>query len=729
MNFDPRGRRRRPSRSNVQGDTLDEFDEAFTVDLSNPSGASIADGTGIGTIADDDAAPTVSINNVSTPEGDAGATTATFTVSLSAPSGKAISVDYATADGTATAPGDYAGVSGTLSFAPGQTTKTVDVAVQGDLLNEFDETFAVKLSNLSNVAPGILSGTGTILDDDPMPTVSVGDVSVPEGDAGTANATFTVSLSAPSGKPINVDYASADGSATRPATTRVCRARCHSRPVRCRRPWTSPCRATRPTRTRNVRVLPVEPRECRAGRRERDRHDPQRRRAATSFDRRSQRDGGRRRNHRGDLHGLPHEPVGLPDLVDVSTSDQTATAPGDYGPVSTTLNFAPGQVSTTVDVLVRGDTVHELDETYAADLSNPTGAALADAHGVGTIVDDDAAPVLDVGDVTVTEGDAGDVTASFPVTLTGATQVPVTVDVATADGTATAPGDYASLTTSLTFSPGQTAKTVDVTVHGDTTFELDETFSLHLSNPAGATIGIDPGLGTIVNDDSTPGLSVTDVSLPEGDTGDSVATFTVALGAPSAFPISVDVATADGTATQPSDYDPVGASTLMFAPGETTKTVDVTIHGDTTVEPDETFTVQLSNPVGAGIADGIGNGTIVDDDAVPAPQSDEPTASIGDASVLEGGAGTTTTLSFPVSLSKAPSDAVTVVYRTSDRSATAGSDYVENVGSVRIPAGETTASVPVTVVGDAQVEPDETLALEITNVFGGTAAAAAPARS
>ena len=92
-------------------------------------------------------------------------------------------------------------------------------------------------------------------------------------------------------------------------------------------------------------------------------------------------------------------PSAFPISVDVSTSDQTATAPGDYGPVSTTLNFAPGQVSKTVDVLVQGDTVHELDETYTVDLSNPTGAALADAHGVGTIVDDDAAPVLDVGDV------------------------------------------------------------------------------------------------------------------------------------------------------------------------------------------------------------------------------------------------------------------------------------------------------------------------------------------
>ena len=102
---------------------------------------------------DNDAAPTVGIDNVSTGEGDVGTTTATFTVTLSAASGKPITVDYASADGTAVAPGDYTGVSGTLSFAPGQVSKTVDVNIQGDVLDEFDETFTVQLSNLTNVAP------------------------------------------------------------------------------------------------------------------------------------------------------------------------------------------------------------------------------------------------------------------------------------------------------------------------------------------------------------------------------------------------------------------------------------------------------------------------------------------------------------------------------------------------------------------------------------------------
>ena len=547
----------------------------------------------------------MSIGDASLAEGDSGTTTASFAVTLSAPSGKPITVDYASADGTATA-GDYTGVSGSLAFAPGETSKAVDVDIQGDITFENDETFGISLSNPVNVAPGTMSATGTITNDDPLPQASIDDRSVTEGDAGTTAATFTVSLSNPSAFPI---------------------------------------------------------------------------------------------------------------AVDVATSDQTATAPADYSSVTTTVSFAPGEVSKTVGVLVEGDVVHEVNETYAVDLANPVGAGLADAAGVGTIVDDDAAPVLDVGDVTVTEGNAGDVTASFPVTLTGATQIPVTVDVATADGTATDPSDYAAVTSALTFAPGQTAKTVDVLVHGDTTFELGETFTLHLSNAVGATIGIDPGFGTILNDDATPGLTVNDVSLPEGNAGDPIASFTVALGAPSAFPITVDVATLDGTATQPSDYDAVTTS-LTFAPGETTKTVDVTIHGDAFIEPNETYTLQLSNPAGAAISDGVGNGVIVDDDLPPMSPPAEPTASIGDASVAEGDAGSTTTLSFPVSLSGASSGAVTIDYRTADGSATGGSDYVEADGSLTIPAGETTGAIDITVTGDDVVEPDETFTLDMTVATG-----------
>jgi chitinase len=290
----------------------------------------------------------------------------------------------------------------------------------------------------------------------------------------------------------------------------------------------------------------------------------------------------------------------------------------------------------------------------------------------------------------------------------------VTVDVATADGTATDPGDYAAVTSTLTFVPGQTSKTVDVLVHGDTTFELGETFTLHLSNASAATIGVDPGFGTILNDDGAPGLVVTDVSLPEGNVGDTTASFTVAIGVPSSFPITVDATTQDGTATQPSDYDPV-TTTLTFAPGELTKTFDVPIHGDTDVERNETYSVRLSNAVGAGIADGVGDGVIVDDDLPPLP---DPLASIRDAYAPEGGAGSGTTISFPIGLSRTSAGDVTITFRTIDGSATGGTDYDGAQGHVTIPAGSMTGSIDIQVTGDDVVEPDETFSLKITAVTG-----------
>ena len=144
-------------------------------------------------------------------EGDAGTANMTFTVTASAVSAKTMTVSYATADGTATSPADYTLSTGTLTFNPGQLTRTFTVPIIGDTRDEFDETFVADLSSPVNATIADSQGVGTIVDDDPVPTVSVDSVATAEGDAGTTTATFTVSLSAPSGKPIGVDYATADG--------------------------------------------------------------------------------------------------------------------------------------------------------------------------------------------------------------------------------------------------------------------------------------------------------------------------------------------------------------------------------------------------------------------------------------------------------------------------------------------------------------------------------------
>ncbi len=193
----------------------------------------------------------------------------------------------------------------------------------------------------------------------------------------------------------------------------------------------------------------------------------------------------------------------------------------------------------------------------------------------------------------------------------------MTVDFATADGTATQPSDYASNTGTVTFAPGDTTKTVTVQVNGDTAVEPNETFNVNLSNATGnATIADNQGVGTIVNDDAAAAsnISINDVSKNEGNSGQTAFNFTVSLDAAQAAPVTVDFATADGTATQPSDYTS-NSGTVTFAPGETSKTVTVQVNGDTTVEPNETFIVNLSSATGnATITDNQGVGTIVNDD-------------------------------------------------------------------------------------------------------------------
>jgi len=225
------------------------------------------------------------------------------------------------------------------------------------------------------------------------------------------------------------------------------------------------------------------------------------------------------------------------------------------------------------------------------------------------------APSLAVSDAMVTEGDSGTKNALFTVSLSAASAGPVTVDYATADGSAKAPGDYTATTGTLTFAAGELSKQVAVAVVGETLDELHETYSLDLSNPVGATLGDARGAGTILDNDPQVSLSVNDVSAPEQ--GQS-ATFTLALSRESGKLVTLDYATADGSAAAPSDYAS-RSETIIFMPGETSKTVSVALVHDALVEPDETFTLALSRAVNATLSDGQGVATIVDDDAAPPP--------------------------------------------------------------------------------------------------------------
>ena len=247
-----------------------------------------------------------------------------------------------------------------------------------------------------------------------------------------------------------------------------------------------------------------------------------------------------------------------PVTVAYATSNGTASAGSDYTAPSGTLTLAAGETSKVVRVQVSGDTTVEANETVTLTLSSPSGATIADGTAVGTITNDDTPPpTLAVADATVSEGNSGTRNLAFTVSLSAAATGPVTVAYATGNGTATAGSDYTAASGTLTFAAGETSKVVNVQVSGDTAVEANETLTLTLSSPSGATIADGAAIGTITNDDTAPlpdSFRRRCHGQPKATAARRTCAFTVSLSAAATGPVTVDYATSNGTATAGSDY-------------------------------------------------------------------------------------------------------------------------------------------------------------------------------
>ena len=327
-------------------------------------------------------------------------------------------------------------------------------------------------------------------------------------------------------------------------------------------------------------------------------------------------------------------------------------------------------------------------------------------------------PTLFAGSGSQSEGDSGTSTLNINVSL-NCSPGTVTVNFTTADGTATAAdGDYVPTSGTLTFNPGETLKTVPVTINGDTARESDESFSLILSGASGADIGTSTGTGTIFDDDRIFVSVSGPFSITEGDTGTTPANFTVALNQALQPGETVTVAftTTDSGATDPSDYTAQSGTLTFTDTGPTSQTVAVPVVGDTASEPGEEFGLTISDPKLNGVADPgvlIGGSSqfteIADDDTV--------SVSVGNASVTEGDGGTPT-MTFTVSLSHVPDDVsgedylvdFSTVADTATESTTPGNgDYEPATGTLEWNDTQTNQSqtVVVTVNGDTAPEDDE----------------------
>jgi hypothetical protein len=351
-------------------------------------------------------------------EGNGGAKNLTFYVSLSAASGKNVTVQYATADGTAVAGGDYTGKTGVLTFLPGAISQAINVSILGDAETEPDETLMVTLTSATNATLSDSEGQGTILDDD---NLSIGDAVIVEGDHGVSHAVFSVALAFPLAQEVRFDYATANG---------------------------------------------------------------------------------------------------------------TASAGSDYLAAAGTIVLLPGETSQTIAVPVIGDLRNEFDETFYLNLSDPVNVVLGDVQAIATIGNDDPLPSLSVSDAVVLEGNAETRTLSFSVHLSQASGKTVTVDYATADGTAAAGSDYLAKSGTLTFLPGAISHTVTVTVTGDALVEGNEAMLLLLAAANNASIDDDQAQGLILDDDEDGSAAAQNIAYINRDAIRSVSRSSTFLADP-----------------------------------------------------------------------------------------------------------------------------------------------------------------------------------------------------
>ncbi|MEX0281996.1 MAG: Calx-beta domain-containing protein [Arenibacterium sp.] len=734
----------------VLGDTVIENSESFSlvVTPTNPIQNGTADSTGIATIADNDSAenlPIISIENTTGEEGGNADGEAIFTVRLSKASTSDVSVSYRTVtDGSARdGDADFFDNIGVLQFNPGETQKTISVRLQGDFNNEPDENFELELFNPEDavLAGGepVLAATGVIRDDDGDAdnlSLFVSDPRLLEGDSGTKQAVFEVTLSRPAEQDITLDYMTADGTARAGEDYTA-----KSGSITFKAGQTVASVAVDVLGDTDIETvetfsLVVEPN----GFIQNDTAD------STGIARILDEDAAinlpvitienTTGEEGGNADGFAIFTVRLSkaSTSDVSVSYRTVTdgsardGDADFFDNIGVLQFDPGETQKTISVRLQGDFNNEPDENFELELFSPEDAVLAGGEPVlsatGVIRDDDGDAnnlSLFVSDPRLVEGDSGTKQAVFEVTLSRPAEQDITLNYMTVDGTATAGEDYTAKSGSITFKAGQTIASVEVDVRGDSKVETIETFSL-VVEPNGFIqndTADSTGIARIIDEDTEdevdlPVVTIENTTGEEGGNADGEAIFTVRLSEASTSDISVSYRTVTDGSAQDGDVDFFAANDVLnFAPGETQKTISVRLQGDFINESDENFTLELSSPQNAVLAGGesrlSATGVIRDDDG----DANNLALFVTDPRLVEGNIGTKQAV-FEVTLSRPLDQDITLNYATIDGTARAGQDYTAKNGSITFKAGQTIAAVAVDVSGDFARETNETFSLSVT---------------
>ncbi len=413
---------------------------------------------------------------------------------------------------------------------------------------------------------------------------------------------------------------------------------------------------------------------------------------------------------------------GLPVVVSYSTADITAHAGTDYTSTSGTVTIPAGATSAAINIPILGSTIYKGTRTFALNVLSATNATVSVSQAIGTINDVNTPVGLSISNATASQGSSSTSTALFNVNLASASGQTVTVQYATADATtatvsnpAAAGTDYIATSGTLTFPPGITSESLSVTILPASTPSATKQFFVNLSNPTNSTIATPQAIGTILNTVPGPNLSISNVSVNTSATTTETATFNVGLSVASAETVKVNYTTANITALAGTDYTAT-TGTLTFNPGQTTATIPVTIAATPNPGPGGLFSVTLSGASNALIANPQAIGTIINTNTLPF-------LVIGDVNADDPASGATGSAVFPVNLSSASTQPITVDYATTDGTAIAGKDYTAESGVLTFPANATTPqNITIPLLSNPAFGPSRSFTVNLSDPTNATIA-------
>jgi hypothetical protein len=693
---------------------VDEFPaETVNLTLTNPTG-----GAGLGSrptavlkIVDNDLGGTIQFG-AATYSGTEGGPPVQIVVTRTggAASGPAVFVE--TEDGTAQAGSDYTPLVALVQFGVGETTKTVPLTILDDSVGEDDETVHLGFSSVFGGAKLGPRSTAvlTIHDNEPVIQFSASTYTVREN---AGSALIQVKRSGNLATPVTVSYETGNGTAVSPADYAAQTGTLTFAPGVTLQTFKVPIVNDMLAEGQETLTLFLTGTTGGA-------LGPRRSALLNITDD----DAGGVIQFSASAYSVNEAAVtatitvtrtgGLADGVQVSyaTFDGTAVQPWDYGAASGWLTFAAGQTSRTFNLTIQNDSAAEGSETVTLRLADAKyGATLgARSTAVLTIMDDEAYAALGAATYSVTEGG----TAVITVKRVGSTAAGVTVSYATSDGTATAPGDYAARSGTLTFPAGVNSLTFSVPTVNDTAYEGDETVNVMLTGASGIGLGAPNVAVLTIKDDDLGGVVQFGAAKYTVAESAGWATVTVTRSGGKASGVTVEYEANDGSATAGSDYT-ANEGTLTFGAGETTKTLTIPITDDWLAEGNETFALEFWNVTGGATLGARATTTveIVDNEAYL-------TFGAPTYSVVEGGV-----VTIPVKRVNSTAAGVTVNYATSDGTAQERYDYVPKGGTLTFAAGVVVQNITIATVNDKTNEGVEdflvTLSGSTLPILGGPA--------